>query len=395
MNKYLNIFNSYSKDEKNYQLENDLTRALAICLQEDKLLLHEVLKQIFSDTKYYNSLFDEYSKENRLNIEIQKEVSALQNFEHFFAVSLTSSKLSVSDFYDKNNHEVGKRICDLVITINNIVIIIEVKRDDTDCTSQLYNQIFNALKETGITKITKDTSNVTPVDLNWNKLMEIVVNINNYHQTTNYKNRFLDDFVEYIREHNYNWLPETSISSLTSDNKDAIQRRIKTAVSNTDIAPLDSNRIGFKFPLPYADEIIFTINDSGDLIAAIYPGNTKSQGYHIFNNADTPKFKKEITIQGNTYDVNKAYHVKFSSFQRYFAGLWFAHEELQNELYNKTNFFKFSGRKKKGQDWDELEMLFDESFVKDYQWREYCKWNEKIIGSGKTQFDISFGYELR
>jgi hypothetical protein len=32
MNKHLNLFTSYSKDDRNYQLENDLTRALAISL---------------------------------------------------------------------------------------------------------------------------------------------------------------------------------------------------------------------------------------------------------------------------------------------------------------------------------------------------------------------------
>ena len=50
MNKHLNIFSSYSKEDKGYKLENDLTRALAICLQEDKLLFHEVLKKIFDQT---------------------------------------------------------------------------------------------------------------------------------------------------------------------------------------------------------------------------------------------------------------------------------------------------------------------------------------------------------
>lgn len=68
MNKHLNFFNSYSKDERNYQLENDLTRALAICLQEDNLLLHEILKTIFTGTPFYNQLFDEYSKDNKINI---------------------------------------------------------------------------------------------------------------------------------------------------------------------------------------------------------------------------------------------------------------------------------------------------------------------------------------
>lgn len=39
MNKHLNLFNSYSKDERNYQLENDLTRALVSVRSLRKLRL--------------------------------------------------------------------------------------------------------------------------------------------------------------------------------------------------------------------------------------------------------------------------------------------------------------------------------------------------------------------
>ena len=48
MNRHLNLFKTYTKEDRNYQLENDLTRAFAITLLENQLFLHEVLKQIFS-----------------------------------------------------------------------------------------------------------------------------------------------------------------------------------------------------------------------------------------------------------------------------------------------------------------------------------------------------------
>ncbi len=52
MNAHLNVFKTYTKKERTHQLENDLTRALAICLQEDPLFFHEILKLIFEDSKY-------------------------------------------------------------------------------------------------------------------------------------------------------------------------------------------------------------------------------------------------------------------------------------------------------------------------------------------------------
>ena len=38
MNSHLNIYRTYTEINRKYQLENDLTRALAIALQEDSLL---------------------------------------------------------------------------------------------------------------------------------------------------------------------------------------------------------------------------------------------------------------------------------------------------------------------------------------------------------------------
>lgn len=393
MNRHLNLFYSYSKDDRNYQLENDLTRALAISLQEDNLLLHEVLKKIFNGTNFYNRLFDEFSKDNKVNIEIQKEISALEEFEHIFAVSLTSCVMDVDNFFNAIHHANYDPICDLVITINSVVIIIEVKRDNTDCTDQLYNQIFNALKETGIAKISR-IEPVTPVDLNWHKLMEIVVNVNNYYKSTNTNNRYLRDFIQYVREHNYSWLPEVSISSLNSSSKNAIYRRVKTAISNSSVPSLTSDRTGYIFPKPYADELIYDIAENGDLIVLLYPANTKSQGYHIFQRSGIPTFKENILINGIAYRTFIGYHIKFSSFQRYFAGLWFSDKDLLIPLYTKDNFYKYSGRKKRGEDWLAIENLFDKSFKETFNWRAQSKWKTKVIEAGKNQFDMSLGYEV-
>ena len=45
------------------------------------------------------------------------------------------------------------------------------------------------------------------------------------------------------------------------------------------------------------------------------------------------------------------YHIKFSSFQKYFSGLWFHDNILKSEIYTKENYHKYSGRKKRGDDW--------------------------------------------
>lgn len=97
MNKHLNIFRTYAKIERAYQLENDLTRALAICMQEDALFLHEVLKTIFSGDAQYNKLFEDLNSVPNLKIEIQKNAKDITGFKHIYAVSL--SEVEMTDFW--------------------------------------------------------------------------------------------------------------------------------------------------------------------------------------------------------------------------------------------------------------------------------------------------------
>ena len=191
MNKHLNIFKTYTKKNRIYQLENDLTRALAICLQEDALFFHEVLKTIINDSGLYNQLFEDLDGDTEVQIEIQKKTSDIQEFDKVFAVSLSESPMS--DFWQQNRNTEYDPICDLVITINNILIVVEAKRDNINCTSQLYNQILNIFRLQS-KSLDDNQEAVIPFDLNWKKLMAIAVKVASFEKTTGNTNRFLNDF---------------------------------------------------------------------------------------------------------------------------------------------------------------------------------------------------------
>ncbi len=398
MNSHLNIFKTYTNSQRSFQLENDLTRAFAISLQEDSLFFHEVLKEVFNGTKFYSQLFDSLESETTISIDIQKRTSQISDYEHVFAITL--SEAEIGNFWEANNNRNYDPICDLVIKINNVYLIIEAKRDNFDCTAQLYNQILNVItsEEENTTSLNELEHGkiITPFDMNWSKLMAIAVRVLSFEKSFGNSNRFLSDFISLVKSHNYRWLPESPINSLQSNNRNSILRRIDSAIieaskSDNNITKLHYNdRLGIIFNESWAQEILFSLNENGDLIVAIYPGNTKSQGHSLFRT--NPDFSKKIQILDETYFVSKTYHIKFTSFQKYFTGLWFGDKELKHELYTRNNFYKFTGRKKRGKDWNEIETLFDNNL--NFDWKNQCKWNEKIINSGKNQFDISFGYEL-
>jgi len=393
MNKHLNIFKTYAKDNRSYQLENDLTRALAICLQEDALFFHEVLKAVISNSGLYNRLFEDLDGDTEVQIEIQKRTSQIQEFEQVFAVSLSES--AMSDFWQQTHNAEYDPICDMVITINNILIVIEAKRDNIDCTSQLYNQILNIF--TNQSKRLEDNKQaITPVDLNWKKLMAIAVKVASFEKTTANTNRFLSDFIQLVKEHNFTWLPETPIGSLKTINAKSISRRIESALikfcdGHTKVEKLAyRDRLGTTFTKRWANELLFNIDaNTGDLIVDIYPGNTKGQGYDIFQNE--PQFNTQLNIDDQFYSTKKSYHIKIMG-QSYITGLWLSDTDFKKPLYTKQNFNKYTGRVKR-ESWGTIEALLNDHISSD--WKNECQWQDKIINSNRTLFNIAFGYQIK
>jgi hypothetical protein len=342
----------------------------------------------------YDRLFADPDKKADVQIGIQERTSQICDFDHVYAVSLSEHECCalVDTFWQQSHNEKYDPICDLFIAINNILIVIEAKRDNVDCTAQLYNQILNIYEHQSRSMI-ESKDEITPVDLNWQKLMRIAVEVVNFERATSNQNRFLSDFIQLVRNHNFEWLPEHPIGSLDSTNADAIYRRIESGLiqfckGHPAVRMLSySDRLGCSFTRPWAQELLFEYYpDSNEMVVRIYPANTKSQGYHIFY--QTPQFADKLCIADIDYALRKRYHIKFSG-QSFITGIWF--EKQNNALYTKENFEKYTGRKKR-EDWTSIENLLDQHLAND--WKTDCDWENKIVGSNRTQFDISFGYEF-
>lgn len=397
MNSHLNIFKTYAKEGRLYQLENDLTRSFAICMQEDALFFHEVLKVLLgADEEVFDLIFSSPEIDNNIQIDIQVNSNSISGYEKIIAVSLSEFEMDETHFWESIDETEYDPICDIVVKINDIVIIIEAKRDNIDCTKQLYNQVYNIVKHSGFES---DINNlVQPVDLNWSKLMKIITRVLSFQQTMGSVNRFTSDFVNLVRGHNPNWFPETPIIALKAENREGIYRRIASAINRLDIQneykKLEYNdRLGLVFTKPWAGEILFNISEEGDLYVTVYAGNTKSQGYFIFN--EDLEISNQLIVRGIKRDIDKVYHIKLTSFQKYFTGLWFEENKLLDKaLYSKENYWNYTGQNKRGEHWTAIESLFDKSFVKEYLWRNELSWEDKVLKSNRNRFDMSFGYEL-
>ena len=389
MNTHLNLFKSYSRENRDYQLENDLTRALAICLMEDSLLLHELLQFILKDE--YNKLFSHHRKGDII-IDIQKNVSSLNGFSHLFAVSLSEYKMLADNFFKSSHNAKYDPITDMIITIHDIAIIFEVKPNNTDCTSQLYNQALNANDKI----VTKET--VTPVDLNWKDLMEMIISVSNYQSLIGKQSRFLVDFIDFVKLHNYRWLPQVPFSQQSFKGKlNKAYERLDAGVANAKTSTIIySDRHGFSVNFNWASEILFDCihTDKEDYLRAyIWPGNTKGQGWSLFPKSGEPNFKSTIKLLDEEITVQKIFHIKFSHFQKYVTCLEGTDSDLLKSVVNAENFRSISGKKKRDS-WKKLEDFFDEHFTAEFNWRDKCGWKSNFWDSNRSYFDLALGYRL-
>jgi hypothetical protein len=393
MSKHLNIYCAYTKKSREgFQLEDDLTRALAILLQENDLFLHQFIKTILNQKQgAYESLFDDFTDKKGVEIDIQKPVESIEPFDHLFAVRVSGDAMDPSVFFKQTHDRSYNPITDMYIHIDNYAIIFEVKPRDQDSTAQLYNQALNTTKDREDEHF-EDI--VTPVDFNWRSIMELAVRTDNYQKAIARPSRLLSNFISFIKAHNYQWLPELSLSALTlSENDGSIKKRLSDAIENSEFELL-GNRLGFKCNYGWAQEVLIDLRiDTQELIFIVYPGNTRGQGWHLFKEEGEPEFKKTVELLGEDRAISKSYHIKFSN-QRYLTGLTFSDDALKTRLYTKDNFLKHTGRKKRDRDWDNIKSLFDSSFKEEFMWQEKSEWKNILIKKNYTQFDLSFGYEL-
>ena len=188
MNRHLNFFKAFSQNLSHENIEDNLSRALVICLQNNSLLFHEFLKTIFSETgqiAIYNSIFTDVTELDNLKMDLQVKTDDInsEEFRKVFAIAISGRALDMSGFYSNKANKNKSHITDIFITINDIAVVIEVKRNDDDCRSQLYQQVAAFTEDI-------NPDNVYALDFNWKKLMEMVTQINGFKILNRQNSRF-------------------------------------------------------------------------------------------------------------------------------------------------------------------------------------------------------------
>ena len=405
MDHHLNLFRFFNESTEKEFIENNLSRAFSICLTNNSFFFNEYIKAIVTSDDY-EYLFSSISEDTKYSLDIQIDTATIEkeSFSKIYAIAMTSDKnLDISDFFTQPDFGEKKNITDIIISIKDIAIIIEVKRTGEDCKAQLYNQVLPFVKE---------NYNVIPKRFSWQEIVKLMEKVKHVEHLMSQKSVFITDFLQlseirfphWFEPKPFNVLPFSSQQG--TPNYIQLTKRMRQALASSKFDLLGySGRLGIAIPFGWASEIIpefqsYENNTKDCVVFYIWPGNTKQQGYQIFNKPLAWQDKQTLTINGIEYELEIAFNVKLCHFNRYVSGITFYKQDVIKPLHTADNFYNQSGKwdwNNETEKWckgacNDFEQFIDEHFQPEFKWREYSKWTENFTNTDRNYFTMSLGY---
>lgn len=400
MNHHLLLFNFYG-EEKDRNKENNLSRALALCLKNDTVLLNNFLNEIL-DPQEYKELF--YNEDDfTVDIDVQKRIANIDNMSKLKAIALTPLDLTEKINSDIKPQQASDPITDIYIRIQDLAIIIEVKMNPEDCIAQLLGQVNKTIE---VTDIEKD--GVELKSLKWGKVIEIILGTKRYLTSLNKSNIFLDDFLKYIEERYHDYFPVSTLDRLpftTDENNPTyhhIYRRLEIIKRQTKFGPLKEfqDRTAIPIDFTWANEAHIGLkknprNNVDSIGVHIWPGDTKQQGYSLFSGPLDWTEDKHILVDNNKYDLIIEPYLKFSHFTRGIDWIKLGddHKTYASKTHTKEVFNLLAGRWWRN-DWPRFETELGNYFDFDWQNHGGFQWKVNFTKSKRQYFDLSLGFAL-
>ncbi len=193
MNNHLNVFRFFNESTEKEFIENNLSRAFSLCLTSNSFFLNEYIRGIVTDEDY-QYLFGSISSDTKCLVDIQIDTANIEseNYKTVYAAAMTSDrKLDMEDFFKQTEYSGKKNITDILITIKDIAIVIEVKRTGEDCKAQLFNQVLPFIKSKDKNKI-----EIRPKNCSWQEAIKLMERVKHVQQLVSQSSIFINDFLE-------------------------------------------------------------------------------------------------------------------------------------------------------------------------------------------------------
>lgn len=407
MDHHLNVFRFFNESTEKEFIENNLSRAFALCLTTNAFFLNEYVKGIVSDHDYHY-LFSSISSHTRCTIDIQVDTATIEkeNYKTVYAVAMTSDpELDMRDFFSQPKFSGKKNITDIFVAVKDIAIIIEVKRSGEDCKAQLYNQILPFIKGAPEDKIA-----VKPKGYSWQAVVVLLEKVKHVQHLVSQNSKIIADFLELSEVKYPEWFEPKPFSTIPflaegkTPNHAQLEKRMRQALGGVsriagDDYQLLPYRLGISVPFGWASEFVTYFVHCEEEIADylefnIWPANTKQQGWSVFDKPLDWTKKQALAVGGKEYKLSIEYEVKLCHYNRYVTGIEYSESDILKPLHAYENFINESG-KWTSDKWKDLERLLDEHFKPEFEWRKQCDWSENFTNTDRSYLTMSLGFRVR
>lgn len=409
MDRHMNIFEHYITEDA-LPIENNISRGFVILLNEEPFVLDRFLDLLLLNGK--NNVSDIITKpdvDNRAEVYFQSSIADLANkalCKNVLGVSLTTKNLPESAIIGSVIN--AKFITDIGIVCKDTLIIVEVKRNETDCMAQLLQQVGSYIDLMG-----EEKENIQKylISLKWEDIIKMLLDV----QVLQSKNRIciLDHYLGHLQLRYEYWFPVQNLSKIDFEiNKDMLNKRISALTKkfckddkeviirpDADFAPVDFG---------WASEICIRtekIEDKHYLEFKIWPGDTKGQGNLLFTDKRTFSwlYTEKLNIQNYSFEMGVKPYYKFSHFQKGVMWISLNRDYYVKEYEDKASkwnqlFQKIAGRwyrdNNKVKNWKSLDEIFKNSSIINYD--EFLSdYRNLFENTSRNYFDISFGFEVK
>ncbi len=391
-NRHLNLYQFFSNNERN---ENNLTRSLALCLQNNPLFFKTFLINIVGPDES-NILFNHIDEGDFAEINIQVNTANIRDrqddFEKVIGITLTTTQIELTKWQDYKPTEVpGSKITDVFIQLKNIALIIEAKRTEENCSKQLKEQMEEC--DISLEKI------VLLKSLTWEQVLEMLISTDNIYRLLGGSSLFLRDFIQLIEIHYIDWLPVLPFSQLPfpknreEQNFSKHYKRLEQVKQEMGVELVEfRDRTSIPINVEWATEVTpyFSKDPDKDILEIyVWPANTKSQGRSLYKKDQSWQGTKSLKVNGNEFKLRIIPEIVFRHFNKFISQITM--QEGPSKLHNYDNFTNVSGKKDR-KDWPKLEAWFDDNI--NFDWRSSCQWKDKFLDSDRSYLTVSMGFEV-
>lgn len=418
--RHLNIFHHYTQ-ANSLPIENNLSRGLAIILQEYPAVMMLFIEKLKS--QFRKRLKDQINPvkteldidfpKDTYEVDFQRRTNSFDVFEHIVGVALTAADLQITDNEDDED-ATGTTIpiTDISISYDDTLIIIEVKRDATDCIKQLDNQI-QQYKSFITSTMGSNSFQEDIVSISWEDITKL---LNQFQSINSSKSeKIVTDYLDELVYHFPTWSPAEPLYKLTVFDKDRINKRL-TVIKNEYLKQhssdkqLQYDRGAIPLEWNYASECnIFLIdnfeNEKGEIkphiCIGVWPSDTCYQFSRLkskttFDFASSHYLTRNLQNYGDV-KIRIEPYIKMCHFNKEVMSLHMEYDaNNDNKILNWINLANQITGKRNRDQWDDLKDQIENSTIfsdKKISWfkTEFCNQFEK---TNRNYVVSSIGFEI-